>query len=128
VPTWLAIVIGVVLALVVVLAIGGAVAASRRRRDTAGEFAVEVDSADRALAAAHAADKGWERGRLEEAVREAWREHRPGEDIVALELVAVVDEPGTEDDKAVFRVEGGRGQTLLRLGREGGAWRFEGFE
>ncbi len=116
------VVVLVVLAVVLVaLILGGLVATARRREAGQRRLRADVESADRALAAAHAQDKGWERGNLEAAARAAFADtgHGPIEE---LHLVQVVDRPGTEDDEAVFRVVTERGVQALRLLRRDGAW------
>jgi hypothetical protein len=119
VPTWLI----VVLAVLVVLAVGGAIAQRRRLGRREGAFRAELQHVNRDLAAARAEDRGWERSALEEAARRAYAEQRGGADPGALELVQVLDRPGTDEDKAVFRV--GDGSERLTLGRRGGEWVFE---
>ena len=37
----------------------------------------------------------------------------------------IVDRPGTDDDKAVFRVTAGDREERLTLGRQGGDWVLE---
>ena len=118
-PTWLII----VLAVIVVLAVGGAIAARRRLAVTQDRFDADLQRVNRDLAAAHAEDRGWDRGALETAARQAYagaRGSEPGD----LELVQVVDRPGTDDDKAVFRIGGQR----LTLGRRDGEWVLEVLE
>jgi hypothetical protein len=106
------------------LALGGA--AVNRRRRAAGADALRADVAriNRDLAAAHAADNGWEPARVSEAARAAFAERHPDTPITTLELVQVIDPPGTDDDKAVFRVVA-RGEHRLTLGRTGDDWHFE---
>ena len=100
------VVVLVVLGVLLLLAILGAamaVAPQRARRDRASSRASRA--VDRQLAAAVAADHGWERGALEaDRARSAFAEHRPGRAIAELELVQIVDEPGTDQDLAVFLV------------------------
>jgi hypothetical protein len=117
----LAIVLIVVAVVLAVLIAGGLIATARRREAESRRLRADVEAADRALAAAHAEDKGWERGRLEAAARAAFAETGQGP-IEALHLVQVVDRPGTEDDEAVFRVFTSRGPQALRLLRRDGAW------
>ena len=121
-PTWLII----VLAVIVLLAVGGMIAARRRLAATTDRFEAHLDQVNRDLAAAHAEDRGWERGALEAAAQEAYAGRRSGESPAELELVQVVDRPGTDDDKAVFRV--GRGSERLTLGRRDGRWVLETLE
>jgi hypothetical protein len=116
VPTWLIIVLAVLL----VLAVGGAIAARRRLAATQDRFDLSLQQVNRDLAVAHAEDNGWERTTLETAARQAYTTERgaePGE----LELVQVIDRPGTDDDHAVFRI----GHERLTLGRRDGEWVLE---
>lgn len=121
----LAIVLIVLAALVVLLALGGAIANARREREGRERFARQVDDANRAQAAAHAADKGWERGALEAAARRAVEAERPGQDVRELSLVQVVDLPGVDEDQAVFRAVTGDGEHVVTLSRRGGEWALE---
>jgi hypothetical protein len=122
VPTWLIIVLAVVAGLFVGLAVGGAVANAHRHRRRAGRFELELDEVNRALAQAHASDKGWERDALETAARRAFAEQRPHDEVLELVLVQIVDPPGTVADKAVFRVVTESGEARLTLGRTQGDW------
>jgi hypothetical protein len=85
-------------------------------------------SADQDLARAHAADRGWERGALEAAARRAWAEHHPATEPDVVLLVQVVDQAGTEEDKAVFQIESGGRRHQLTLGRRGDGWEGERLE
>jgi hypothetical protein len=105
----------IVLVILGLLALGGAVAAARRRRPREAGFRGEIERADQALAYAFAEDHGWARERLEAAAREAWT----GDPNAELELVSVIDEPGTEDDRATFRGPDG---TEIHLRRHGDHW------
>lgn len=127
-PTWLIIVLAVIGGLLLGLAIGGAIANARRHRRRSGRFELQLDEVNRALANAHATDKGWERGALEDAARQAFAEQRPGVEVLELVLVHVVDLPGTVGDKAVFRVVSESGEARLTLGRSDGRWVGEELE
>jgi hypothetical protein len=124
-PTW-AIIVLAVFAAFLLLALGGALAASMRNRRRAVRFGSRIDEVDRALADARATDRGWERGVLEAAARRAFEVERPGVEIRELTLVQVVDRPGTEEDKAVFRVVAADTRVQLTLGRVAGEWVSEG--
>jgi len=125
-PTWLEIALAALLALIVLLAIGGAVLARHCHRAAGDVFADSLDEADRALAAAHAQDKGWEPEALHSTARRLFEAAQPGVAIRAQALVQVVDEPGTDADKAVFRFVTDAGESRLTLGRRGGEWVGEG--
>ena len=120
-PTWLAIVLGVFVALVIILAIGGIYGRRRQLAATQGRFDANLAQVNRDLAAAHAEDRGWAREGLETAAREAYAAQR-GAEPADLTHVQIVDRPGTDEDKAVFRI----GSEQLTLGRANGEWVFEG--
>jgi hypothetical protein len=119
--TW-EIVVLVVVVVLALLAVGGAAANAQRRRHLARRFGADIRAADRALAAAHAEDKGWDRDRLMEAARREFEGARPGVPIRDMALIQVLDRPGKEDDEAVFRIEAGDGETTLALGRQADKW------
>jgi hypothetical protein len=119
--TTLEIIILVVVLVIAALVVGGFVASGRRARADAAAGRAELEAANQALALARAEDRGWERSLLEEACRAAFAERSPAE-IRDLELVQVVDRPGTEEDQAVFRVVTDRGSEYLHLDRRGDAW------
>lgn len=121
-PTWLVILIVVLGLLVVVLAVGGAIVISRRRQREEPLFAEQVEEANRALAAAHAQDNGWDPGGLDAAARGAFAEHHPDLEIEELTLAQVVDRPGKEEDRAVFHILAGGREHLLTLGRREDGW------
>src|SRR5215218_8014729 len=119
-PTWLAILIGVFVALVIILAVGGIYARRRQLAASQDRFDTNLAQVNRDLAAAHAEDRGWARDGLEAAAREAYAAQR-GAEPADLTLVQIVDRPGTDEDKAVFRIGGEQ----LTLGRANGEWVFE---
>ena len=120
-PTWLAIVLGVFVLLILVLAVGGIIGRRRQLASTHGRFDTHLAEVNRDLAAAHAEDRGWAREGLESAAREAYAAQR-GTPPDELTLVQIVDLPGTDDDKAVFLI----GAERLTLGRASGeSWVFE---
>ena len=105
----------IVLAVLLLFFFVGGLIANRRRYDAEdAALRKQIEEADQALAAAHAEDKGWDRATMEAAAREALG--RPAD---GLELVAVLDRPGTDADEAVFRTADGE---EVRLGRRGGDW------
>jgi uncharacterized Ntn-hydrolase superfamily protein len=119
VPTWLLIVLIVLL----VLAVGGVVARSRQLARTRGAFEDDLARANEDLATAAAQDRGWDRETLEAAARRVYAEQR-GSEPDELLLVEVRDRPGTDEDEAVFQVRAGHAGGRLTLGREAGEWVF----
>jgi biopolymer transport protein ExbB/TolQ len=113
VPTWLIIVIAVL----AVLAIGGAIARARQLNRSRPAFERSLEHVNRDLAAAAAADRGWDRDTLEAAARRIYADERGGEP-PELTLIEVLDRPGTEEDQAIFRC----GESQLTLGRRDGDW------
>jgi hypothetical protein len=114
VPTWLIIVIVVLL----LLAAGGFIARTRQLARSRPAFERSLEHVNRDLAAAAAADRGWDRDTLEAAARRIYSEERGGADPPELTLVEVLDRPGTDEDQAVFRC----GTETLTLGRRDGEW------
>jgi len=123
----LEIVVLVLVAVLLLLAVGGAFARKRQLVASQGRFDASLQEVNRDLAAAHAEDRGWERTVLEGAAREAYAGAHDGSDPGELELVQVVDRPGTDEDKAVFRC-GPEGRERLTLGRRDGQWVLETLE
>lgn len=119
--TWEIILLAVFGALVLLFLVGF-LAVGRRRRERDGGLAERLREADRALAAARAADRGWDPALLEEAARAALQERRPGARITALELVQVVDRPGTDEDTARMLVTHADGSDEIDLQRTGDRW------
>jgi len=114
------IVLGVVIFL---LAAGGWVAATRRTRAAEPKLLEDLHEVEQALARARALDKGWDRDLLESAAREAVAQRFGGEPVSALDLVQVIDRPGTDADQAVFRVQTADGdEHRITLGRTDGVW------
>jgi hypothetical protein len=116
-PTWLLI----VLIVLVVLAVGGALARRAQLGRTRGSFEESLVRANRDLAAAAAADRGWDRETLESAARRIFAAQR-GAEPDRLLLVEVVDRPGTDEDRAVFHAELAGTAHALTLGRRDGEW------
>ena len=118
------IVVGVLLAL---LFVGGVVVERRRLRRPG--FEADVASADRALEAARAADRGWDRALLDAAARDALQAERPGFSWESLDLVLVDDRPGVEEDHAHIVAAGPEGQARVVLCRDAeGRWACERIE
>ena len=124
----LAIVIVAVAAVLLLFFIGGIAAAGRRERLHREDYARHLAEADRALEEARAADKGWDRGVLEEAARRALSKERSGWSYEALDLVLVDDRPGVADDRAHFRASGADGEARVVLVRRGDHWAAERVE
>jgi type II secretory pathway pseudopilin PulG len=116
----LLIILIVLAVLVLVLGVGGYVAMTRRTQAREGKLLEQLSEAERELAKAHAADKGWDPATVEAAARQAAQE-RFGP-VTALQLVQVIDKPGTDADQAVFRVQTADGDHAITLGRSGGVW------
>jgi hypothetical protein len=123
VPTWLIIVLVVLLVLVV----GGMLARAMVQRRTRGAFERRLEQANHDLAEAAAADRGWDRGVLEGAARRLYARDR-GIEPSELLLVEVLDRPGTDEDLAVFQVEGEGRTDHLWLGRQNGEWVLDHIE
>jgi hypothetical protein len=117
VPIWLI----VVLVVLVVLAVGGAIARRRQLDRTRGAFERSLAQVNRDLAAAAAQDRGWDRAHLEAAARRVAAEDL-GADPEELTLVEVLDRPGTDEDEAVFRVRAAGRPHRVVLGRREGEW------
>ncbi|HYM56664.1 MAG TPA: hypothetical protein VES79_01765 [Solirubrobacteraceae bacterium] len=123
-PTWLI----VILAVLALLAVGGAMARRQQLQRTRGRFDANLLQVNNDLAAAHAEDRGWERAALDDAARRAYAEQRPGADQGEMVLMQVIDRPGTDQDKAVYRFGADGRHERLTLGRRDGQWVFEGLE
>jgi len=122
-PTWLII----VLVVLTILAIGGMIARAMFQKRTEAAFRERLVQANHDLAEAAAADRGWDREKPEGAPRRVYAEQR-GAEPAQLLLVEVLDRPGTEDDFAVFHVEGEGRRETLTLGRRDGEWVFRTLE
>jgi hypothetical protein len=123
VPTWLIIVLVVLLVLVV----GGVIARTMQLRRTQAAFRERVEQANHDLAEAAAADRGWDRSTLESAARRHCAE-RQGSEPSELLLVEVLDRPGTDEDQAIFQIKSEGRTQHLTLGRRDGEWVLEGLE
>ena len=126
--TWLEIVIVVAALLLAALAVGGVIARNRQLERSRGRFDASLARVNQDLAVAHAADRGWAREAIDEAARAAWARERPGEEPGDFTLVQIVDNPGTDEDKAVYEVAAGDHTHRLTLGRRDGAWVHEALE
>jgi hypothetical protein len=110
----------IVLIVLVVLAVAGYFVRRAQLRRSRPALERSLEHVNRDLAAAAAADRGWDRSTLEDAARRIYADERGGEPPDLL-LVEVRDRPGTDEDKAVFRC----GSEVLTLGRRGGEWVHE---
>jgi uncharacterized Ntn-hydrolase superfamily protein len=116
-PIWLI----VILAVLLLLAVGGAIARRAQLKRTESAFHTALERANHDLALAAASDKGWDRETMEAAAREVFRlEH--GADPDSLDLVEVVDLPGIEQDEAVFRAVHHGHAHEITLARHGDDW------
>ena len=121
----IAIIALVVLAILLLLFVGGVLGARRHARETEPRLHERVAAADRALEEARAADRGWDKVRLEEAARTALEIHRPDFRYDALHLVLVEDRPGTEEDRAQMAAVGADRVVKVVLTRNGDVWEAE---
>jgi hypothetical protein len=126
VETWLLVVL-IVIAVLIVLAVGGAIARRAQLARSRSAFESSLERVNEDLAEAAASDRGWDRGTLEAAARRIFAQERGAEpdDLVLLE---VLDRPGTDDDRAVFRAEQSGTAHALTLGRRDGEWVHESLE
>lgn len=124
----LVIILIVVAALLALIFIGGLIGARRRDQRQEGHYAEHVAAADAALEQARAADRGWDRGVMEEAARGALRQQLPEHSYQGLHLVLVDDEPGTDHDEAHFMAVGDDAEVRVVLARVGDQWRAERVE
>ena len=116
------IIIAAVLLVLLVLFLGGFVSSRRY----SAHWSEHVADAERALEAAWAVDKGWDRGLLDLAVKQALEAERPGQAYRDLHLVSVDDRPGVAEDKAHFVCTGGDGEIRVVLARDAaGEWRVD---
>lgn len=124
----LAIILIVIGAIVVLFAIGGAIAVAKRSRQQEATFGEHLEAADAMLEQARAADRGWHRDTMEAAARDAIAQSRPGWDYDDLHLVLVDDRPGVNEDRAHFMAVGAGGQARVILARQGDTWIAERVE
>ena len=123
------IILGVIVAVLVLLAVGGAIAARRRLEASSERFSDHLETANLDLATAHAADRGWDPAVLERAARAALLEEHPGSEPASLTLVEVVDRPGSDEDLARYRAQiSGDRELLITMKRRRGEWVAERIE
>ena len=116
------IVLLILVALVALLFAGGYLANARIAAARQRQLRERVAEADHALASARAGDRGWDRPLLEQAARSALHQRRPGAEIELIELIQVVDLPGTDSDSAVFHIVTSSGEEQLEMVRRGDEW------
>lgn len=127
-PLWFEIALPAFLLLVAVLAVGGALANKKRTQAREADFVTQLESVDRALAAARAEDKGWEPNVVLTAARRLFERQQPGTEIRSINLVQVLDRPGTDQDEAVFTILTDDREIHLTLGRQEGEWVLDGLD
>jgi type II secretory pathway pseudopilin PulG len=118
----IAIIALVVVGLLLLLFAGGLVAARRRSRASEQTLLAKIAAADRALEAARAQDRGWDRVRLDDAARTALQRDRPDFAFDSLHLVLVEDRPGKDQDRAQMSAAGPDGEVRVVLVRHGDDW------
>ena len=119
--TW-EIVVLIVVGVLVLLFVGGLLGNARVRREREASLAARIAEADQHLAQARADDRGWDPALLEAAARAAFSARRPGLEVTTLDLVQVVDRPGTDEDAALMRVAYAGGAEEIELRRTGDRW------
>jgi len=119
--TWV-IVLLVVVGVLALLFIGGLLGNARVRREREGALAQRIAEADGHLADARAQDRGWDPALLETAARTAFAARVPGVEPSSLDLIQVVDRPGTDQDRALMRVTHAAGAEEIELQRTGDQW------
>ena len=118
----LAVVLILAALLVLALLIGGTIAVRRRMERGSEAYGRHLAAADHALEAARASDRGWDRAVMEDVVRAALNERRPGWDFRSLDLVLVDDRPGVHEDRAHFEASDGDERVLVVLSRGESGW------
>jgi hypothetical protein len=118
----LAIIVVVVVVLAIVFFIGGYIVVKRRNEAREPDLRRRIASADRALQAALAADRGWDRTLLEEAARAGLARERPDFHYDSLHIVLVDDRPGTDEDRAELAAVGEEGTVRVAVVRRGEQW------
>jgi hypothetical protein len=111
----------IVIVVFLLLMAGGVFARTRQLKRTRPAFERSLAQVERDLVTAAAADRGWDRERLEAAARRIGPEQL-GAEPDELTLIEVLDRPGTDQDEAVFNVSAGGTRHRLVLGRRDGEW------
>ena len=119
--TWEIVLLAIVgvLALLFLVGLAGNARVRRARERTLTE---KIAAADQALAAARADDRGWDPALLEAAARAAFAVRKPGLTVDSLDIIQVVDRPGTDEDRALMRVSHAAGAEDIELQRTGDRW------
>jgi cbb3-type cytochrome oxidase subunit 3 len=123
-----AIILVVVGASLLLLFLGGLAYSLRRQRASRFDRAHHIAVADRALERARAADRGWDRERIEHGARQALADHRPGLAYRELQLVLVDDRPGVSEDRAHVVADAEEGEVRVVLRRRADDWELEGID
>ena len=108
--------------LVVALLMVATLAVRRRTEQDRPDYDRHLAAADRALEAARASDRGWDRSVMGDVARTALNEHRPGWDFRSLDLVLVEDRPGVSEDRAHFEAGDGDERVVVVLTRGEAGW------
>lgn len=119
----LTIVLIVVAVVLIVLFVGGLVAARARDREDAPQYDEHLREADHALEQARAADRGWDPALLEAAAREALASSHAGTEFGELVLVLVDDKPGVNEDRAHYDAHHAGEPVRVVLTRDDQGWR-----
>lgn len=119
--TW-EIVVLIVVVVLVLLFLGGLAGNARLRAANDHLLTRQIAEADAALAGARAQDRGWDPALLEAAARAAFAQRHPGVAVERLQLVQVVDRPGTDEDSARMQVAHAGGVEDIELRRAGDTW------
>ncbi|HEV2772921.1 MAG TPA: hypothetical protein VGV57_08870 [Thermoleophilaceae bacterium] len=121
-----AIILLVVGASLLLLFLGGLAYSLLRQRASRSERAHHIAVADRELERARAADRGWDRERIEHGARQALAAHRPELAYRQLQLVLVDDRPGVSEDRAhVVADAEEQGEVRVVLRRRADDWELE---
>ncbi len=121
-----AIILLVVGASLLLLFLGGLAYSLLRQRASRSERAHHIAVADRELERARAADRGWDRERIEHGARQALAAHRPELAYRQLQLVLVDDRPGVSEDRAhVVADAEEEGEVRVVLRRRADDWELE---
>lgn len=110
------------------LFVGGVVYSTRRMRRNRASDTRHIAEADRALERARAADRGWDRGRLDSTARAGLATQRPDASYDELQLVLVDDRPGVAEDRAHLLASSDDGDVRIVLRRRGDDWEVESLD